>query len=189
MLRKNTRHDLAETKGDDGEVVTPQAQRWCAQERAGAGGDEHADQQRDPEGDVDRVMNRRADELLGGEHAIGVRADREEGGITEVQQPREADHHVETDRQEDVNAGVCGEADQVISVPVVRELDDGREGKGADAHHRVRDRVRVPGILAKKLASSDHFSGTRMPSSPVGLNTRVAIRIPKMRTSVQDESK
>src|ERR1700681_654816 len=87
------------------------------------------------------------------------------------------------------DASIRSQADEVISVSTVRKLDDARECERADRHHGVGDGVWVSRVISHELPQPVHFSGTLMPNNPVGRNTSVAIRIPKMRTSVHDESK
>ena len=67
----------------------------------------------------------------------------------------------------------------------------------ADEQDPVDRRVAVANSLAQVKAPENrarrlfgglvHFSGTRMPSRPVGLKTRTPIRMPKITTSVHLE--
>jgi hypothetical protein len=95
------RDDLAEAERDDGEVVAAHAQ--------GRRADHHAEQRRgrrgEPQADPEapRIAVERRAEHGRVEEAHGIGADREEGGIAEVEQAREADHDVEPEGEEDVD--------------------------------------------------------------------------------------
>src|SRR5450759_673996 len=124
-------------------------------------------------------------QVRGGKDRVRVRADRKKGRVAEVQQARETHHDVEADRHQHVDAAVSGQSDQIIAVAVGGELDGDREENGGEEHHRVRDCVGIPDVRANVVASRGHFSGTRIPRRPVGLNTSTKIRIEKMSTCVQ----
>ena len=50
------RHDLAKAEGDDRQVVAAQPQRGEAKDGAECGGDEHGNEDHDPEVDVELVV-------------------------------------------------------------------------------------------------------------------------------------
>ena len=70
--------------------------------------------------------------LIGGEDAIGIGADGEEGGVTEIEKAREADHDVEAERQDREGERVRGGVDIALiaveerenSTPTTRKADD-----------------------------------------------------------------
>src|SRR5439155_26330354 len=73
---------------------------------------EHPDKQEQPEREVDVMVQWAPEELAGCEHSVGVGADGEERRVTESEEAGEADHDVEADREEDVNAGIGRSVDQ-----------------------------------------------------------------------------
>jgi hypothetical protein len=50
------------------------------------------------------------------EQGVGVRPEAEEGDIAEIEQPREADHDVEAEREENVQEGVQAVREQIALV-------------------------------------------------------------------------
>ncbi len=186
---ENSRHDLAEPQGDDGQVVSAKPERGRAKESACACGHEHADEQRKPERHVERVLYWGHAQVVRGDERVGVRPDREEGRVTEVEQAGETDDDVETDRHQHVDAAVCGEAHEVIPAAAGGELDYSREEQRDHRHEEVGDGVWIAHVGPDEVPHADHFSGTRIPSSPVGLNTRTKIRIAKIKTCVHATEK
>jgi hypothetical protein len=88
-------HDLAEAERDDRKVVAAQLQRWRAEQNAEEGRDRSADRQDDPEREMQP-------EVRPGEKRVGVRADRVERDIAQVEQACEADHNVEPQREQHI---------------------------------------------------------------------------------------
>ena len=105
-------------------------------------------------------------ELRAREHRVRVGADREERRVAQIEQAREADDHVEPEREDHEDACV-----------------------GQDIHGRVARAERRP----QQQPGSDHeqgdllrarhtFSVTASPSRPAGLKTSTTIRIAKTAT-------
>jgi len=130
VVAEDAGDDLAEAEGHDRQVVAAEAQGWCAEQGAGGGRDDHGNEKQQPEGKVNLVVERAGPELGRGEERIAVGADREEGGITEVEQSREADHDVEADREQNPDPGIGGEARQGAGPG--GERGERREEDGAD---------------------------------------------------------
>ena len=143
--------DLAEAQGHDRQVVAAQPQDRGADEQAGDGGADDHDRQRDPERELPAERRGRRREE-GGE----VGADRVEGHVAEVEQAGVADHDVEPEAQQDV------EADQHQHLAQQRpgEL---RQGEQQDDQHEdddpSHDRLR-PGSACRRR------SWTRAPRGP-----------------------
>ena len=124
---------------------------------------------------------------------VGVRADREERRVAEVEQAGEPHDDVQTDGKEDVHASVRGLRDQEAAAAAGDDLNPDRKGDRAERKEEEHDRVRVLPRVAlqdrsEPRSESPHFSGTRIPRRPVGLKTRTRIRIAKMMTCVQVDS-
>ena len=137
-------------------------------------------------------MRRRRLELRRREQRVAVCADGEKGGVTEVEQAGEADHDVQADRQQ-----------HEIARPR-RMGDEGGAVCGVDGHHRKQERDDDQDAVDGRVSVTDplpqvetpwrtapagsrgltHFSGTRMPRRPVGLNTSTPMRMPKITTCV-----
>ena len=73
---------------------------------------------------MDGGVKRAAQELTGGEDAVGVRADGEEGGVAQVEKAGEADDDVETEGQQDVDPGIARLADEGAAVAAGEDLGD-----------------------------------------------------------------
>jgi len=126
-VAEDDRHDLAETERDDGEIVALQPQGGRAERHAESGGDDRGDRQHEPERDgemhdadiaLGNLRNQaqcrerhpegrpwRGD-LIRRENAVRIGADREEGGIAEIEQAGEADHDVEAQCQRGIGRRV-----------------------------------------------------------------------------------
>ncbi len=114
------RHDLAEAERYDREIVAAKAQGRRAEQDAEERGDRRRDKQHRPERYVDPELRAR-------EHRVTVRADREECGVAEVEETREADDDVEPEREQHE----CTRIREKIDVRVVRvEI---RESEQSDA--------------------------------------------------------
>ena len=185
-VAKHPRYDLAESEGHDGQVVAAQAERRRAEEQPEQRGHADCHQEQEPERDVDLVVERGGAQARRGEQRVGVGPDREEGRVAQVQQPCEAHHDVEAQREQEIDAGIGGRAHQEEAVAPGHELDGSGEGHRDDEQGEVDDSVPIVPVDAPDAGAEarDHFSGTRMPNSPVGRKTRTRIRMPKMRTSV-----
>ena len=127
-VARHDRHDLAEAQRDDGQVVAAQPQGRRAEQHAEDRADDRGHRQHEPERDVEMHGVRLAGdhepahlpeplerlpearplglELAGGGDAVAVGADGEERGVAEVEQPGEADHDVEPERQHGVGERV-----------------------------------------------------------------------------------
>ena len=68
--------------------------------------------------------------LIRGEDAIGIGADGEEGGIAEVEKPREADHDVEAERQDRIGERVRARVD--IALIMIEQREKGADHEEAD---------------------------------------------------------
>src|SRR4029077_2869891 len=110
--------DLAEAQGNDRQIVTAQTKRRCAQEDAEDGGDQGRHWKQNPEGYVDVELTRCQD----GE---GIRANRKEGGVPQVEKARIPDDDVEAQGEQDPDAGNRGHID-LGAVAV----DDGEDEQG-----------------------------------------------------------
>src|SRR5438105_5090215 len=136
-------------------------------------------------------MQRAPRELAGGEQPVAVGPDGKKRRITQVEQPGEADHLVEPDREQDVDPRVGRGADQVISSAACRHVSEAWEEECPDDEQRVNRSVAIlecPNGPAHRRVTAQqgpaHFSGTCMPSSPAGRNTSTRIRMAKIQTSV-----
>src|SRR5207302_369859 len=116
------------------------------------------------------------------------------GRIAQIEQTGVADHDVEPDGQKYPHAGVGGLVDPGPAAASGQKRDEGGKGNGAQEEQSIDNQVAVgpaarqvrqPGLSARRA----HFSGTRMPSSPVGRKTRTRIRMLKIQTSVSWEVK
>src|ERR1700680_3722252 len=124
-----------------------------------------------------------------GQDGVRVRADGEKCRIAQVEEARETNHDVESDRHQHVDATVGGEANKVVAIAVSGELHDDRKEDRGEEHQGVGDGVGVAHVRAQIGPNPGHFSGTRIPRRPVGLNTSTKIKIEKMSTSVQAGAK
>ena len=100
-LLASTRIDLAEAEGHDGQVVAVQPQHRQAEQHAGDGRHREPDEEEDVE-PAGRQREAAAEDQVGvrrAEDRPGVRADREEGHVAEVEQAGQADHDVQSERQ------------------------------------------------------------------------------------------
>src|SRR5262245_6641540 len=145
-------------------------------------------------------------ELSGGEPASGVRTDRVEGDVAEVQQARVADDHVQADghdhehedrhRSTHVGEGendrdVGGKARDVVRIGR-REHDHSDDGKrrtqspgdSVPPREEPIDRFETRDA-AETAVHGQAPSGVRSLSSPSGRKTRIAIRSPKTIDRVQ----
>ena len=87
--------DLPEPESHDRQVIAAQPQRRRPQDSAEAGRDEHPDEQEQPEGEVDLMVQRAPEQLAGRKHSVGVGADGEERRVAEIEESREADHDIQ----------------------------------------------------------------------------------------------
>ena len=148
-VAEDDRHDLAEPKGHDGQVVAAQAQRGRAEQDAEDRGHQRANEQHHPEREV------LAGEA-GGREGVGVRADREERGVTKVEQPGEADDDVEAQCQQHEDAGRGEDVDpHPLFVEAVErwERHDQRQSR-RDDRHAEDDRDRA--VAAEEVAHAVH---------------------------------
>ena len=137
------------------------------------------------------VLQWAAGELPGGEQSDGVGADGEERCVSEIEQAGEAYDDVEPNRQEDVDSGVRGRADQVIARAAGRHVGDAWPEKDPDDEQRIDRAIAVlegphgpaHGAIVPRQRPA-HFSGTCMPSSPAGRKTSTRIKMAKIQTSV-----
>src|ERR1700693_2807989 len=153
---KDAGHDLAEAEGHDREVVAPQAQCRGAEEDTEERRDEGRNWEQYPKRDVDV-------ELTGRHDGKRVRANREECRVAQVEEDRIADDDIEPQREQQVrDVATAADGPQSLDFETAHPIDDARFGRGVWALH---------------------FSGTRMPKSPVGRNTSVRIKMLKTTTS------
>ena len=137
-------------------------------------------------------MSRRRIELGRRKKRVGVGADREESRIAQIKQSRVTDNHVQPDREEDEVARSGRVRDERGAL---RGIDgDDRKQEGDDDQDAVDRRIPVADSLpqvewpaAARGCRLAHFSGTRMPNRPVGLNTSTPMRMPKITTCVHLE--
>jgi len=128
-VEEHDRDDLAESEGHDRQVVAAQAERRRAEQDPEDPGDGRPDEEHRDERQV-RAGERRV--AVG----VGVRADRKERGIAQVEQAGHADDDVEAHRQQHEDAGI-GER----VVPDAAALDDRqRREDRQDIHEDGRDR-------------------------------------------------
>ena len=167
-------HDLAEAEGDDGEVVAAEAEGRGPEQHAEDPGDDRRDDHRQPEvhgggiGEGEGALAR-------GHECHRVRADGEEGGIAEVEQPGEADHDVQPEGQDDEEE----HRDQLrLQAEPEHALDEGvcdREREGAEEDRRALlvGVAHVRETWDRQPAEDLHRSGVSSPRRPVGRNTRM----------------
>ena len=140
---------LAETEGDDGEIVAAQPQYREAQHDAEARGERAGDRQRDPEAEIE----------MGREHRIAVGADRIEGDVAEIEQAGETDHDVEAPSQHDVGQHQGRHIDEA---PVGK----GHEGK-ADGEH---DQDQAEDLVVSQIEAGEAvLAGVGLGSAGLGL--------------------
>jgi hypothetical protein len=148
-VQEDDRDDLAEAKGDDGEVVAPQPQRRRAEQDAEQRRRERPDDDQDDERQVQPGER-------GGPVRIRIRADREEGRVAEVEEAGEADDDVETERQQHEHAGVGKAVDpraQTLEGAERRHHDDERHQRGEQGHpDDDRDGAMPAGVVADPAA-------------------------------------
>ena len=149
------------------------------------------------------MVDGRVEEGAGRQQRVGVGADREEGGIAEVEEPGEADHHVEPQRQQDVDARIRGQQHDRPSLAAGREVGHHREDQRPHQQGHVDQRVAVAEVDveaadAQAAAAGSRSgaggrahvrSGTRMPSRPAGRKRRTIVRITKIITCVHWDEK
>ena len=169
---------LAEAQRHDGEVVAAEAQRRIPEDRSGRAGEEHRQRQRGEEVPVGLRHQQRA----------RVGADREEGGVAEVQKARVADHDVEAQPEHRVRCN--RDADGRHVVVAVRQHGATHRAEDHDDSHPEREPGQL--IAGRDVRAShamvgqpvDHIrSATRSPNRPVGLTIRTVIRTPNTITS------
>src|SRR5439155_21891776 len=189
-------HDLAESQRYDRQVIAAEPQRRCPQQRPEAGRGEHADEQQQPEWEMDLVVQGTAIQLARGEHADGVGVDGEEGRVAGVEEAGIPDHDIQPDGEQDIHARVGGLVDQGAAAPSGENRREEGKGQGAHEEQSIDDRIAVAPATCDGAqprwtapAGRAHFSGTRMPSSPVGRKTRTRIKMLKIQTSVSWEVK
>jgi hypothetical protein len=85
-------HDLAETEGDDGQIIAAQAQCRRAEQYAEQAGGKRAHRQNRPHRPVQAELRR-------GQQRIGISADGIESDEAQIEQTGEADHDVQPQRQ------------------------------------------------------------------------------------------
>src|SRR5262249_30279442 len=92
-------------------------------------------------------------------------------------------------REEHVDPRVTEHAEP--EARVAREQpEEHRRGERRNGEREVRSGVRIAARIGLPDASKPlHFSGTRIPNSPVGRNTRTRMRIAKMTPPAHAESK
>ena len=167
---KENADDLAETERYDGEIVAAELQRGCAEQHAKSAGDSRAQGENDPERKMNAEVRRR-------QQRIDVRADGVEGDVPEIEQARETDDDVESQREHDVehckvenaNPGLAGE-----------RRDEGQQRQRQREQHDAcpdlrRNRFRPRPVHAR--------SATRSPSKPDGRNISTSISTKNANTS------
>ena len=87
--------DFTEAQRDDREVVPAQPERGRAQQHAEDTSGRRAERQQHPERQMDAEMGR-------GEQRVEIGAEREERHVAQVEQSREADDDIESQREHDV---------------------------------------------------------------------------------------
>src|SRR5487761_174122 len=93
-------------------------------------------------------------ELRGREDSVYIGPDREEGHITEVEQPGEADHDVQADRQPDVELDAVGDGNEVAAGEQLGERQD-----QADGHQNVDIAQCSGGATADRAEGREDSSG------------------------------
>ena len=88
-------------------------------------------------------MERRKFRVIRRDERIRVRPDCEERRVAEIEQPGEADHDVEPDREQHVDAGVRGLRDQEAPAAARGDLHADRKGERPDPEQDVHHFVRV----------------------------------------------
>src|SRR6266550_1984079 len=174
---------LAETEGDDREVVPSQPQRWRAQDDPEDRCDARADEHREEEVHLVALRHPGDRTLRRGEEGHRIRADGEEGGVAQVEQACEADDDVQAEREDDKERDRDG-----LRLPTQAEepIDD-REGErqrdpsdgDPDSPRARAARRRVPPPERRALHAR---SPRAWPSRPVGLKTRMITRREKTPT-------
>jgi hypothetical protein len=89
-------NDLAETEGDDCQIIAAESQRRKAEQHAEAGGDQRANRQQHPERPVQAEVRR-------GEEAEQIGSDRVEGDVAEVEQAGKTDHQIQAEREQHID--------------------------------------------------------------------------------------
>ena len=143
---------------------------------------------------MDLVMEGAPKELAGCEHSVGVGANGEERRIAEIEEAGEADHDVQAYCQQDIHAGIgrCIDQGPATAAGDERrkegEQDRSQEKQAEDDGIPVGPSSRGKPVGGRRFGSA-HFSGTRIPSSPVGRKTSTRIRMLKIQTSVSCDVK
>src|ERR1700737_768803 len=91
------------------------------------------------------------EKLAGGEHAVGVGADREEGRIAQVEETGKPHNHVEANREEDEHARVGGRTHQVVTLAAGDDVGNGRKEQRED-----EERVDGPIAIAEPTDGPAH---------------------------------
>src|SRR5215212_2464224 len=164
---EEARDDLPAPQGDYRQVVTPQPQGGRTDDHAAQGGEGPGDNEEYPEGDVyarrllagyalRRGEQREAHlpELGRGEPADGVGSQGVERHEAQVQEAREPDHDVQTQRQQDVDGHDDHREHQVRLQGAVDDREDER-------HHDQERREPV-------LPQQGHGATARPPAPPSG---------------------
>ena len=107
--------DLAETQGDDGEIVTAQAQHRKAQQKTEQRGHGPGGDQTGPEADAE----------IHRQQGIGIGADGVETDIAQIQQPGQPHHNIQSQAEHHVDQHQRG---QVDIAAVAEERPDQRSG-------------------------------------------------------------
>ena len=115
--------DLAESHGDDGEIVAAQPQHRKAEDDAPERGEDAGERQADPEREAEMLRQER----------VGIGADRVEGDVAEVEQAGEADDDVQAPAQHHIGQDHDAEIEDVA---VVIEDDRQRDGESEQGRRR-----------------------------------------------------
>ncbi len=165
-------NDLAESEGDDGQIVAAHPQGRRPDHQAEPGRDGGGDPDDDPE--APHVPIERRAEHRRVEQAHGVGADGEERGVAQVEHSRVTHHDVEPEGEEDVDHGVGDRVHRLRLQPAVEEgIAEERGNEEGGGNHPAG------------AGGAHALSGTFSPSSPWGRKIRTRIRIEKTMAFVQ----
>ena len=165
--------DLAEAEGDDGEVVAAQPQDRRADEQA----DQAAAMMTNGSAPQNQSSGLNAGRGRRGQDRGGVRADGVEGHVAEVEQAREADHDVQAEAEQDV------EADGADAPPRVAArragAGSGEQRRGPTYATSLVVRRRSVGIAATRSTASPRPRSPRhtMPAAVSAKTTTAPIRV------------
>ncbi len=168
---KNDADDFAEAEGDDGEVISLEAQRRHAhQEARDAGADAAGDQcEQKQQGNAASGLRfpeprQHVRPQKRGDRGGGISAHRHEPGMAQGELAGIAVDQIQTDGQDDIDP----DAKQHIQVIGVEGTGSARYEEGGDESEQEKD-----------FRLHQTFSASLVPSNPEGLKSRIKIRMAK----------